>query len=103
MRDTCADIREQISDAIEGGKEELPDMQYSETLMEALRAEKKSVSEMILLTDEMMTSLQEHMEREDGEGEKEKERRKARRQKMKIASRMSGMKMDLLPVRLMMP
>ena len=53
--------------AIEEGEEELPEMQYSDNLMEALRSEKKSVSELILLMDDMITNLQEHMDGEDGE------------------------------------
>ena len=48
-------------------------MRYSTTLMNALRAEKKSVSEMILLMDEMIISLQEYME-----GEYEERDKKAR-------------------------
>ena len=61
MRDVCVDIKEQMSYAVDEGKEEPPEMHYSNTLMEALREEKKSVPEMILLMDDMIINPQEYM------------------------------------------
>ena len=67
-RETYIDIKTKMSYITEEEVDKLSDMQYGDSLMEALCSEKKSVSELILLMDDMITNLQEHMDREDEEG-----------------------------------